>query len=710
MSGQWKTRLQRVVLGLSLISCAALVARSTSGQQSSSSAASAMQAEALLRQHCFHCHGQNGQAARNIFVLDRARLVAARVVIPGDAGSPLLKAVESGAMPLGGSGLTATEMATLRQWVLSGAPDWSANEVGHTTAPSHKLTEPELMALVGNDLEKASESARPFLRYLSLAHLQRAGVPEDELESHRLGLAKLINSLSWQREITPPTAIDAARTLWRIDLRDYGWTTATWQKILAAYPYGLLTPETERVARLSGELLPYVRADWLVAVASVPPLYHDILGLPATASELERRLGVETARHLSEERNVLRAGVRASGVSQNNRVLERHTAPFGAYWRSYDFRSNLGAQNIFAEPLRLNAAGGEIIFNLPNGLQGYLLLDALGRRIDTAPVEIVADRQQPNDPIIRNGRSCISCHTAGMRLFQDDVRPALLKLKAVPFDLEKALALYAAPDTLERALAEDTERFRQAVARLGGRQPNQEPGGALTEPVNMLARRFQAELPLALAAAEVGLKPRALQERLRWNARLHALGLGQLLAPNGGLQREVWEKHFGDVARELQLGAHLSGPQLVTRAAALRSGVRQTALLSVLRPLPVGARPLPSASPAQGNAADLLQAARTIFVRSDTVYLRPEQLETALRQHADFLALDVALVKDQQAADLVINLNRPLFTFDFTYSVTHRASSLLVASGKVTAFDGTAAAPKIAAELSKQMQAVRAAQ
>jgi hypothetical protein len=103
-----------------------------------------------------------------------------------------------------------------------------------------------------------------------------------------------------------------------------------------------------------------------------------------------------------------------------------------------------------------------------------------------------------------------------------------------------------------------------------------------------------------------------------------------------------------------------------------------------------------------------LRAARTVFIWSDTVYLRPELLENALRGKADFQSLDIAIVKDRQAADLVVDLNRPLFTFDFTYSITHRQSSRLVASGKVTAFDGNGAASKIAKELIKQMQSARA--
>jgi hypothetical protein len=90
-----------------------------------------------------------------------------------------------------------------------------------------------------------------------------------------------------------------------------------------------------------------------------------------------------------------------------------------------------------------------------------------------------------------------------------------------------------------------------------------------------------------------------------------------------------------------------------------------------------------------------------------TIYMRPELLENALRSRADFQSLDIVIVKDSKAADLIINLDRPFFTFDFTYSVTHRQSSILVAGSKVTAFNGKGAVPKIAKELIKQMQAAR---
>src|SRR5262249_3310589 len=169
---------------------------------------------------------------------------------------------------------------------------------------------------------------------------------------------------------------------------------------------------------------------------------------------LERRVGIAAWPEMAEEKHGIRAGVRSSGVSQNNRALERHVSAFGAYWRSFDFRSNLGDQNIFANPLRLNPAGGEIIFNLPNGVQAYFLADAQGLRIDAAPVEIVSDRNQPDDPLIRNGRSCISCHFAGMKSFRDDARQVIQQQGLQPDDLDHALVLYSPQDAIDRAVAE----------------------------------------------------------------------------------------------------------------------------------------------------------------------------------------------------------------------------------------------------------------
>ena len=133
--------------------------------------------------------------------------------------------------------------------------------------------------------------------------------------------------------------------------------------------------------------IPSVHIDWFIATASTPPLYHELLSLPLTDRDLETRLEVDVARNITNAPGVRvwRAGFNNSGVSTNNRVVERHTSRYGAYWKSYDFAGSVGAQNILTHPLNFTHDGGEVIFNLPNGLQGYYLANASGFRLDDAP-------------------------------------------------------------------------------------------------------------------------------------------------------------------------------------------------------------------------------------------------------------------------------------------------------------------------------------
>ena len=64
----------------------------------------------------------------------------------------------------------------------------------------------------------------------------------------------------------------------------------------AEYPYEIEfnapaeTSLREKLTNLREEMdceVPFVHVDWFLATASLPPLYHDILDLPATDRELE---------------------------------------------------------------------------------------------------------------------------------------------------------------------------------------------------------------------------------------------------------------------------------------------------------------------------------------------------------------------------------------------------------------------------------------
>jgi hypothetical protein len=90
-----------------------------------------------------------------------------------------------------------------------------------------------------------------------------------------------------------------------------------------------------------------------------------------------------------------------------------------------------------------------------------------------------------------------------------------------------------------------------------------------------------------------------------------------------------------------------------------------------------------------------------------TMFLKPDQLEDELRKRAEFEAMGLAIVKDATKADLMIDLDRPVFTYTFTYSLSSADTRVVVASGKVIAFDGNFAAPLIAKELMKRFRAAR---
>jgi len=82
-------------------------------------------------------------------------------------------------------------------------------------------------------------------------------------------------------------------------------------------------------------------------------------------------------------------------------------------------------------------------------------------------------------------------------------------------------------------------------------------------------------------------------------------------------------------------------------------------------------------------------------------------LEREFVKQADYRTLGLALVKDPRVADLVITIDRPLFTYTFTYGITDSKTSVVLDTGKVTAIDGNSAAGKIAKQMIARLKALR---
>lgn len=117
-----------------------------------------------------------------------------------------------------------------------------------------------------------------------------------------------------------------------------------------------------------------------------------------------------------------------------------------------------------------------------------------------------------------------------------------------------------------------------------------------------------------------------------------------------------------------------------------------------------------SARIASRSPRALLGRAQTVFVDSDTSYFEPVQLQNALRKRTEFEAWEMAIIDGwdkRQVADIIVSIDRPIFTFTFTYKITDRANGILLASGKLDAFDGNAAAPLLAERIIKDIKEAR---
>ena len=512
----------------------------------------AQQAFAIFETHCIDCHGQFGAYADTL-VIKQATLIEDKIVIPGQPDASelyirLLGDTDNGAqMPLGQQPLEVQAIATIRHWIEAGALDWE-------TIPKPKrnfITTEAVFEAIHSHVESLTDFDRPFARYFTLTHLYNAGAREDNLRAYRNALSKLINSLSWGKRVRKPTPIDPKETIFYIDLRHYEWDSRSdpWYKIQQAYPYSIdfTSPTYRTLCQETNCEVPFVRADWFIAAASLPPLYHEILDLPKTNQELEAQLEVNIAANLKNAPGirVWRAGFNESGVSRNNRVVERHESRYGAYWKSYDFAGNTGQQNIFNHPLNFTHGGGEIIFNLPNGLQAYYLYSAAGERLDAAPINIVSNTGA-RDPVIRNGLSCMGCHTEGMKAFEDQVRSVIAQIPNPPYDKAQALRLYAEKSDMDSLLREDIDRYKRAIAVAGGVF-----GGS--EPIQQLVRQFESPLDAVHAAAEVGLEAASFLKKIRENSTLQNSGLMILGVEKGSIKRDAWESQFEEVVSALNL-------------------------------------------------------------------------------------------------------------------------------------------------------------
>lgn len=588
--------------------------------------------DGLIEEHCRSCHGP-GQTYQRAFytgdIGDIARDPA--VVTPGQPErSPLIESIASNRMPTR-TKLSAEELQTLSNWVTALGATQSQIPAEKTQSPTDQST-PILPRFVGGSFEELTFSAaqdlmditerdRPFVRYLSFSHVplpevdcNLTGALRNPLTYLHAGLNKFINSVSRGKQlhrVNPVANTNGA--LVRIDIRNYGWTHEDWRSLstgvytagaakagfsrdawadlAATYPYAIDASSNAVLSTISAMTtanIPILRAEWFVRHASESPYYDLLLQLPADIRDLETRMAVDVDQAIRSG-EVLRTGFTsgASGVSDFNRLLERHDLSRGGYyWKSYDFAGDTGTQSLIQHPDGPASVsglmsggdgfehdGGEMIFSLPNGMQGYYLSTHEGSRLAVGPTSIVSFRNKPigKGVEIVNARSCFDCHENGIIAKRDEMRPYIQSNGSLSLQTRDALLdMYPEQDVVDAAFQQDARGFITALETLNATQPSaagravslQAPASAGGgEIITYLADLYFETLTAEDVAREFYMDLETLNQRVKGiadpNLRQIADTWMQRLDMNLFVTRAEMEDHWGDLLSRLtRMSAH----------------------------------------------------------------------------------------------------------------------------------------------------------
>lgn len=567
----------------------AVNASAPASEKSSISPAIIAEADSIMDGFCRDCHGP-GKGNAGSFPMGNIESIASdkgAIAHGNPEKSPLFASIISNRMPLGKK-MSKEEVSALSTWItalgVQNAATPAVQPIVLENAPRPDLPKfiggniAEIHLAAMTDLRKVDQLDWQYIRYFNFAYTplpsvdcDATGLDRNPVHTLHAALNKFINSASLGNRLVPVKPVDGTNgALVRIDLRDYEWSAEQWFSLSTGtftesvahadfthkawdtllrttssiYPYAI-SPESDPIlsalAQGVGDQVPIMRADWFTRFASESPYYDVLLQLPDHIGILEDRLKVDVEANIFQQR-VIRAGFDQgeSGVSDHNRMLERHElANGGYYWKSYDFASSDGLGSLLAHPdgpaeLGRTASGtepfehdgGEMIFSLPNGLQGYYLSDNLGNRLLIGPTSIVSNRKKANGRGVEiiNARSCFECHDNGIISNTDVVRNAIKSSAQFNKDQRDVLLrMYPEEDVIQDAYMKDFRFFVSNLEKLNITQMNGAGMMVSSRPpmdtgqnelVTYLADLHFDDLEYDALAREFGLSVEEFQDRI----------------------------------------------------------------------------------------------------------------------------------------------------------------------------------------------------
>lgn len=374
-----------------------------------------------------------------------------------------------------------------------------------------KVSEDRVLAWIARDRAKLDPAEATYVRYVSLHRLANEGASPDQMNAARAGISKILNSTArYAPRIEHPVPIDPYFLVYRFDVRKY-WgyrrrlglrggaaaqpDAARGQQIWSRVSEGNVRADGADAQKPNnaGFLPEYVEAAQLAYTLTRPDVYNEIMSLPVLGSMLEAELGVDPSKGLESYQYM----TVNDAITINERLIWRAPIPTGYFWRTVDqfsftkfvfydkpmpefmdARQSQMKTTALLEGSPLQAQAGEVIWTLPNGLQGYAIWGAGNELNRDAFTFVVVDPRRGgslNRYAFRlgegtswrllNGASCMSCHAEGLNRAQDDMRPYLARNRD-RFDaptLARLERLYPGSDVMKAQIEKDRAIFAEAM-------------------------------------------------------------------------------------------------------------------------------------------------------------------------------------------------------------------------------------------------------
>jgi hypothetical protein len=426
------------------------------------------------------------------------------------------------------------------------------------------------------DLQRnVSSDDRINTRYVLLTHKYNQKPDAVTTKQFKDAIFKSTNSLSTKDQLGLATPIDVRETIFRINLEDFDFDapigqTNDWDKAILVDPFKFesFTTTGVLIKQLTGTNQPWLHADNYAFITHNKETYYDTLGIAGTEKDLYAQLGTNLQESY-DKFEIQCAGGFGSPISINkNRKICRAECERSALckdqgyvWQTYDPVAGNGVRerNLFEFPFGVEArsalifqhAASEVIWTLPNGLQGYFLSLANGARQNFADPAVVTDigtdKFSSFDPQIDNAVDCQNCHYKGILSMEDSIRSALGNSAELgKDDRDKVKAYFPTQNTLAATFTKDSKDYLKTLDTIGVVSSGGDPVSALLVP-------HRSDWGLTEFCSFVMLNDDLCRECIDGSGAVKAQ-IGQLLNNGGVVSRDQIVQSFALIKDEWGIG------------------------------------------------------------------------------------------------------------------------------------------------------------